>query len=200
MSYLKKILKEDEEAIRVIRRYPLSFSFKIILAVILIALPFFLMYPLFQWRSWGLIIFALLLLIAFGYSLRVLVVWYFNVFIITSRRVIDIDQRGFFDRTVSGVDYSRIRDVAFHTKGLLQTIFHYGTVLIEIAGTNVRLEIRNIKNPQEVQEIINNLAKFSRENGSTEEFKKLMSELKQNVGSTEIPVKIVNANESNRNP
>lgn len=191
MAYLKKILKEDEQAIRLVRRYPVSFLGRLILAFILIALPFFLMYPLFQWGNWGLLAFGLLLLIAFLYCLRLFIVWYFNLFIITDQRVIDVFQKGFFDRTVSSVIYSRIRDVAYRTKGLFQTIFHYGTVIIEISGTKVRLEVKNIKNPKEIQEIIANLSKHSQDSQSSEQFHKLLDELQPPAaGEIEIPVRV----------
>ncbi len=126
MSYLIKILKEGEEPVRVIRRYFFSFFLKIVMAVILIVLPFFLMYPLFQWGQWGLLIFGGLVLLALIYGLRVLTVWYFNLFVITNQRVVDVDQRGFFERTVVSVDYQRLRDAAYRTKGLWQTIGNYG--------------------------------------------------------------------------
>lgn len=190
MSYLTKILKEGEEPVRVIRRYWFSFVWQIIMAVILIALPFFLMYPLFQWGQWGLLAFGLLLLTALLYGLRVFVVWYFNLFIITSQRVVDVEQKGFFERTVSSSAYGRIRDVAFRTKGLWQTIFNYGAVIIEIAGAQVRLEARNIKQPKDIQEIVTALSQESRESQTSEEFQTLIKGLKQKDEGTEIPVRV----------
>ncbi|MFH1225671.1 MAG: PH domain-containing protein [bacterium] len=192
MPYLTKILKEGEEPVRAIRRYFFSFLLKIIIAVLLVALPFFLMYPLFQWGQWGLLIFGGLLLMALIYGLRVLTVWYFNLFIITNQRVIDVEQNGFFERTVSSAAYNRIRDTAFRTKGLWQTIFNYGTVIIEIANAQVRLEIRNIKQPKEIQEIITALSQQSRESQTSEEFQQLIKELKQKDEGADIPVKIGN--------
>ncbi|MFH1173028.1 MAG: PH domain-containing protein [bacterium] len=191
MAYLRKILKEDEEAIRVVRRYPISFGLKIILALLFIALPFFLMMPLFRWGNWGLLLFSLLLLFAFLYALRVFIVWYFNLFIITNQRVIDVYQKGFFDRTVSSAAYNRIRDVAYRTKGLMQMMFHYGTVIIEISGVKVRLEIKNIKNPQEIQEIITGLGRHSQATGQSAEFHRLTDELREpdNQG-VDIPIRV----------
>lgn len=190
MSYLAKILKEDEEAVRVVRRAPWSFLFKIIWAAVLIALPFFLMYPLFRWQTWGLPILGLLLTIGLVYGLRVFVVWYFNVLVITDRRVIDVYQRGFFDRTVSAAGYSRIRDAAYRVKGLLPTIFRYGTVIIEIAGAKVRLEVKNVKNPKEIQEIIVALAKNSQDSARQDEFQRLVGELRAQAGGVDIPVRV----------
>lgn len=191
MAYLKRILKEGEEAIRIVRRYPISFGFKIIFALILVALPFFLMTLLFGWGDWGLLIFGFLILIAFIYALRIFIVWYFNLFIITNQRVIDVYQKGFFDRTVSSAAYNRIKDVAYRNKGLMQMMFHYGTVIIEITGVKVRLEVRNIKNPQEIQEIISSLGSHSQAGNQSAEFHQVTEKVRMDEGQgVDIPIKV----------
>ncbi len=101
--------KPDERIIAVYRIYGLTKIGSIILFFILIILPFFLLTPLASRGLIGLIIFLLWLLGAGFYGARQLILWYFNVFVVTDRRAVDIDQRGFFDRLVSELSHQKIQ-------------------------------------------------------------------------------------------
>ncbi len=57
-------LKDKETVIMVIRHYPLVYAPKILLALVLIAAPFFFMVPLLRLRYWGMGVFGLLILLA----------------------------------------------------------------------------------------------------------------------------------------
>jgi len=157
---IKKNLKDDEEIIWLVRKYPLVFAIPILFSAVFIIAPFFFLYPLFHWSDWGVLIFFILLAIGLISALRVFIVYSFNVFIITSQRIIDIDQRGFFDRTVSETTFDKIQDVSFRIKGIGQTLLHYGSVVIQTAGSQANLELRGIKDPEKIQEVV---TKFQRE-------------------------------------
>ncbi|MDD5043102.1 MAG: PH domain-containing protein [Patescibacteria group bacterium] len=147
-------LREGEEIIRVIRRYPLTLFFKILLALILILAPFFFMFLLFSWGFWGVLLFLLVLGCGIVYALKIFVVWHYNASIVTNYRVIDFDQRGFFDKTVSGITYDKIQEVSYHQRGLWQSMFKYGSVQLQIANTSTKIKLRYVHHPAEVQELI----------------------------------------------
>lgn len=147
-------LREGEEIIRVIRRYPLTLFFKILLAVVLILLPFFFMFLLFSWGVWGMAVFLAILIIGLLYAARLFVVWYYNTSIVTNYRVIDFDQQGFFDKTVSGITYDKIQEVFYRQKGVCQSLFKYGSVVLQIANTGTKIKLRHIYRPSEIQELI----------------------------------------------
>ncbi|MFA5135600.1 MAG: PH domain-containing protein [Patescibacteria group bacterium] len=116
--------------------------------------PFFFLYPLFRWGTSGILIFIGALIVGGFILLRVFVIYSFNVFVITDERIIDIDQRGFFDRTVSETTYDKIQDVSFRIKGIAQTLFKYGHVVIQTAGTQANIELHGVKEPERVQQTI----------------------------------------------
>lgn len=156
---IKKInLKPGEEVAKVVRRYGLILWPKILAVFLLLTLPFFFLFPLFKFGPWGAAVFCFLILLGAIYGLRTFVIWYFNALVITSQRLVDIDQRGFFERVVSEVSYEKIQDVSYRRKGIWQTIFHYGNVRIRAAGATVDLEFQNIKNPEKIQEMVADLS------------------------------------------
>jgi len=156
---IKKINpKAGEEIIAVVRHFGLTFWPQILAVALLIILPFFLLFPFFKWGYFGVALFLFLIFLGIIYALRTAVVWYYNAFVITNQRIVDIDQRGFFERIVSEAVYEKIQDVSYRRKGIWQTIFRYGNVRIQTAGADVGLEIRNVRSPGRVQELISSLA------------------------------------------
>ena len=157
-SIIKKINpRAGEEVVAVVRHYGLTFWHKIFAVVLLLGLTFFFLFPLFAWGYWGEIIFFLLIFIAALYVLQIFIFWYYNAFVVTNMRVVDIDQRGMFSRIVSETMLENIQDVSYRRKGICQTIFRYGDVIIEIAGTDTGLEIKNVRRPERVQQLISDL-------------------------------------------
>ena len=64
------------------------------------------------------------------------VIYYFDLFILTDQEILDIDQKGLFDRETIEISLLRVQDVSVQVKGLLPTIFGYGDVIAESAGEN----------------------------------------------------------------
>lgn len=157
MSFYDKLLKEDEQLIRVVRSFPLAFFWPIFLGIILIILPFFLIVPLFKWQILGMIIFGLILFLGLVILIRALILAYFNSFIITNQRVVDWDQRGLFDRVISEADYDKIQDISFRIKGFLGTLLSYGTIQVQTAGSAPILELKFVHQPQKIQALITDI-------------------------------------------
>lgn len=154
MSYFSKILKENEELVRLIRRHPLVFFKPAVFSLILLLLPFFLMFLLFQWGTIGLILFFLLLFLGTLLMARLIVVWYFNVFLVTDQRVVLIKQHGLFDRKVMEIEYEKMQDISYRLKGFSQTLFHYGSVRIQVINSETVMIVSKIARPEELQQLL----------------------------------------------
>lgn len=92
--------------------------------------------------------------------LSLLVIWiiyYLNIQIITSLRVVDISQVGLFSHVISELHIDKIEDVTSEVDGILGTIFDYGMVLIQTAGTQERFEFNNVPHPAQIEKIVLNL-------------------------------------------
>ena len=146
------LLGEGEKIIKVVHQHPLTFITSFLVVFVLVMGPFFFLFPLFYLGVIGIIIFFLYLGIGIILGIRLFVIWYFNVFIITNKRVVDITQHGFFDRVVSEIPLEKVRDVSYRVKGLRQTLFGYGNV--QVVGESIKLELCNISGPQKIQGLI----------------------------------------------
>ncbi len=178
---LQKRLKEGESAVLIVRKYPFVFLGQILFSSFFIIAPFFFLFPLLRWGGWGALIFFIGLLIGIVVAVRVFVEYSFNVFLITDTRIIDIDRKGFFDRTVSETTYDKIQDVSFRSHGVMQTILHYGSVIIQTAGQQANIELHGVKNPELVQQTIIEIQREKNERGeiSAEELTKAITSLRE---------------------
>ncbi len=80
--------------------------------------------------------------------------WANDLYILTSQRLVDVDQRSPVYRTVAEVPLGNIQDVAFERRGLLQTMLNYGTVMVQTASVTTRIDIVGVTDPQAVQQVI----------------------------------------------
>lgn len=94
--------------------------------------------------------------------------YYLDVWIITNERIINIEQQGFFSRTVSEQRLFRVQDVTSEVVGFFPTILKYGYVYVQTAAEQQRFAFEEIPNPNEVRDLIIKLAESERERLSKE--------------------------------
>ncbi len=88
--------------------------------------------------------------------------WYRDRFIITSERIVDIDQRGLFSRKVSEVELDKVQNITHSVDGVAATMFNFGTIIIQSAGAG-ELMLKQVADPAGIQEEITNLVKIASE-------------------------------------
>ncbi len=148
-------IRDDEDILRIIRRHWSSFFWDYLFLFLFVVGPFFLIVPLFRWGMNGIIIFFAFLFVGALLALRTFVSWYFNALVITSMRVIDIDQRGFLERHVVEISFDEMHGVTMQRKGILQRLFRHGILVISRREPEeADFVARNIPNPLWALEII----------------------------------------------
>lgn len=90
--------------------------------------------------------------------------WYFNVGIVTNRRVIDIDFDSVLYKQITVAQLDRIQDMTVKSGGYFGTFFNFGSIFIQTAGTEENIVFVNAPHPAEVVDIINQL--LGKQNGS----------------------------------
>lgn len=80
--------------------------------------------------------------------------YWLDTWIVTTERIINIEQHGLFKRLVSEVPLEQVQDVTSETHGFLETFLTYGDVYIQTAGERVRFQFVNVDNPDQVKETI----------------------------------------------
>lgn len=96
-------------------------------------------------------------LFCFGFFFENFLSWFFHSFIISDKRVVDIDFYGLIHRRFSEAPLRNIEDITNEISGLTQVVFRYGNVVMQTAGQARELEFENVPNPDRVQDIISDL-------------------------------------------
>ncbi len=89
--------------------------------------------------------------------------FFLDVWIVTNERLIDILQRGLFARTIKEARLYRVQNVRIEIKGVFQTFFHFGDVIVETAAEGGQLHLDNIPQPDVVARKILELTQADRE-------------------------------------
>lgn len=84
--------------------------------------------------------------------------WYFNVYIITSDRIVDLDFLGLLNHKISEASLVNIEDVSSGHFGLWQNLFDFGTVKIQTAAETSEFRFDNVPKPGYVQDKIMDLS------------------------------------------
>ena len=106
-------------------------------------------------------------LFLFFYCLWLLVLWisffiywtkyYLDVWYVTEKRIIAIDQRSTFNREISNLRFDKIQDVTIDVDGFIPTILKFGNVRVQTASEDERdFYMSMVKNPDEVRRVIFN--------------------------------------------
>lgn len=98
------------------------------------------------------------------YSMILLVGWmiffiiwtnyYLDVLIVTDRRIVDVDQKGFFSREVATLSLDKVQDITVTISGILATFLNFGTIKIQSAGESEEFVIGNMPNPDKIKSVI----------------------------------------------
>jgi hypothetical protein len=150
-------LKEDEEVLHIVRQYGLTLIWSWLAVGLLMFTSFFFMFWLFQHGWWGQLLFAIPVVGAVIIGLRTLFVWNNNALVITSHRLFDIEQRGFFEKVISEIHYHDVEDISTSIKGFWATMLKFGTTTIETAEGTLQFVLKNIKKPHDTQDVLHDL-------------------------------------------
>jgi hypothetical protein len=165
-NYEFKDKKRDEDIIMVLRRHWLTFIIQfmpIIVGVVFIILVHFFtieFMPEILVNGGENVLFFVESLMAMILWLITFVFWvdyYFDVWIITDRRIVDIEQLGLFRRNVSELEHSKVQDVTTEIHGILPTLLKYGFVYVQTAGKKTRFIFKQVPRPMMVRKMILNL-------------------------------------------
>jgi hypothetical protein len=147
---LEKIqLEPGEEILKLVRKHWLVIGLELFGMVLVAIVPIFLLVGVMAIPQTNIISFKIEhvgSLITFGIATWLLLssmagfmIWthyYLDLWIITDRRIILIDQIGFFNRSVAIFRLERLQDIEFKISGLIGTFFNFGTLSAQTAGHN----------------------------------------------------------------
>lgn len=140
---------DHEEVLLVFRHHLMSMRKQLIVGMLLLLVG---LVPaaVFPGSDWPLTILLVAAIMAFSYMFWGWVGWYYSVYIATNERIIEVRQRGFFDRRVTEFGLDKIQNINYHIKGLQAVLFRYGTIAVRTYVGDLVME--GIHNPVGIQE------------------------------------------------
>ena len=149
-----------ETVILLLRQHPITQVGWLILAIILAFVPvffdsfnFFAFFPV----RYQLAIYFGWYLILLGFIFESFLKWFYNVYLITDERIIDIDFYSLTYRNISAAKIDNIEDTTASTAGFLSALLDFGTVTVQTAAEKREFEFDGVPHPAEVTTLINEL-------------------------------------------
>ncbi len=152
--------EEEERIVLLLRQHPIVNLPWILVTVLLVLAPGVLsVFPLLDFLPLRFQFVAILFwyLITAAYVLESSLSWFFNVYMVTNERVIDVDFENLLYREVSEANIEKIQDIEYQIGGVAKSVFNYGDVYIQTAGTMQNFDFKAVPNPAQVVRIIQNL-------------------------------------------
>ena len=158
------ILDTDEEIIATIRRHwfvMLKVTLGSMLVAILPLVAWFVLgklggMPSISLRTEEILIFFYIIFLIFVWMFYFLewTDYYLDVWLLTNKRIIDIEQKGLFRRNIISLHHDRIQDVTVITHGVIATLLSFGKVHVQTAGERRKIMLKDAPHPEEVKRLI----------------------------------------------
>jgi hypothetical protein len=152
-----------EIIITIIRRhwFNISEQYFIIIGVLFLMFASLQLLPMYFSTSNELPVFffieSFLAIIIWLYAFIIWIDFYFDVWIITNERIVNIEQKALFIRTTSELKFDKIQDISIEIVGLIPTILNFGDVHVQTAGNTERFLFHKVPDPQKIKSLIMNM-------------------------------------------
>lgn len=167
-----------EKVLQVIHRDAFVALKRIFLFVLLIALPLgllFMLDQLFPSLRYGILAWPIIILSASAYLFFIWLLFFFSiidylldVWVITNERIIDIEQNGFFSRSIAEQHLSKIQDVSSDVHGFWPTVWKYGNVTVQTAGEFGKFHLKEVPNPDHIRDMLVRMSSQHTQHGQAE--------------------------------
>ena len=151
----------DEDVILILRQHPITqLKVSLLLGLGFFFIPWVLntsgLMSIFTTR-FAVAFYIFMFIVFLGLLLRSFLLWFFNVYIITDERIIDVDFLSMVYKNISTAKIENIEDVTNRSSGITSSIFNYGDIYIQTAGEKTEFEFENVPHPAKVAKLINEL-------------------------------------------
>lgn len=151
---------DKEEVVLFLRQHPIVNISWIVTAIVMLVLPsVFIFFPPYAnvGANFQFIITISWYLFVYGFSLAKFMGWFFNIYILTDERVVDVDFKNIFFRRISTAKIEEIQDVNIQSSGSFETFFGYGSLFIQTAAEVSEFDFLYVPSPDKVGKILNQL-------------------------------------------
>lgn len=144
--HLNELIKQKpyEKIVHLIRRHWVTYIPTVLLFVVLALVPIAVSFILNQTspalltephsRAFFMLLFSVYELSVALFFYASFIMYYLDVLIITNDRLVQVQQRNLFSRSISELDLFKIQDSTSDVHGVVATVFGYGHLQIQTAG------------------------------------------------------------------
>jgi hypothetical protein len=80
---------------------------------------------------------------------------YLDIWVITSRRIININQVNLFRRQTASFQLERLQDITVEVSGIIETLLDFGTInAVTASGIHEEFRARHLPKPQQIKSLI----------------------------------------------
>lgn len=159
-------IESDEQIFIVARHYPLALLPTLVMIVVMTVLggAAITLAGMGQIIPYNILIFtgSAFLLFMLLFTMVEFFDFYFDQYIVTDRRIVDISQQRLFSRSVAELPLEDVEDVNAKTSGYFGTIFDFGDVEIQTAGSKPNFNFSKILHPTQVAAMVIDLSSQAR--------------------------------------
>lgn len=156
----------DEKILLFLRRHFITNVLWIFITFILILIPlFFLIFrigfepsEIINLPVSYIVVFTIFYYLAvFSYAFVNFISWFYNVLLVTQKRIVDIDYSDIVIHNIAFTKLTHVQEVNYTQAGFIRSYFNYGNVFIQTAGPEINLEGLSVPEPRRAAQIIANL-------------------------------------------
>lgn len=169
MLYEKIELEPNEAVLKVVRKHWFIIVAELFGIVVMLLAPIFVLFFIIALPSevlpfiielenhisiilYGFMVWTFIALIA---GFMIWTNYFLDLWVITDRRIIVIDQMTFFNRKVSSFRLERLQDIKFSISGLIATFLNFGTIRAQTASmAESNFQTHDLPDPQGLQSTI----------------------------------------------
>lgn len=96
-------------------------------------------------------------LVVTSYAFSKFVSWFYNIGIITQKRLVDLDTTNILSHNTAAASFKELVDIKFIQRGFLQSFFDYGNVDIQTEAIRANFEFDAAPKPTKIVDIISDL-------------------------------------------
>lgn len=160
---------DNEQVLLLMRKHPVTNLWWMALTAMFVGVPLFWgEFPLIS----GVSVLVRLSLVVFWYlglaffAIQNILLWFYNIYIVTDERVIDVDFFGLLYKNINATQIRKIQDVNYSQVGILSSMFNFGSVVIQTASEQRSADVREeasaftfaaVSNPDRVAKVIGEL-------------------------------------------
>jgi uncharacterized membrane protein len=156
-------LEKDEQVVMQVHRHWFVLITHAVLLIAVLSLPFIAYKLLVMYggiavgsisSSAGWTLGALWVLFGWTLYFKFWTLYWLDIWVVTNKRLIDIDYKRLFDRDIAIMNLNNIQDVTVRVTGVFAHLLGFGAVAVQTAGESREFVIDQIANPKKLHEAL----------------------------------------------